>query len=337
MFKFLKLVEIFLIHDVSIQSVLQIIFHLSVSFLPIILPMSLLFAILLTYSRLSANSEIVALKAIGYSPLKLSLPAISFSCVITLLAMQTLFSLGPMARFNFDRLLNQIGNQKIISSIQEGTFSESFFDLVVYTNEIDKTTNTMKDLFIFDNRNPKNPVSIVAKEGTVDNTTNDTAQSASILLKDGDIYQLSQETKTKVKFDTYNISISDPVVQQHKHQDSDTYTLRALGAAIVNPKISDSFRKVLKIERHKRWAIALSCLMFGFLGSALGSRTNRRTSSSTGFIVSVICIVGYWLLFMVGSNLAQKGHIPIAVGLWFTNVVFLAVTFQAWRLQYKKM
>lgn len=335
MFQFLKLTEFILVHDVSIQTISLIIVNLSVSFLPIILPMSLLFSVLLTYSRLSADSEVVALKAVGYSPLYLSTPAIVFSFLISILSIQTLFNLGPAARLNFDKLLNRIGNQKVMSSISEGTFSESFFDLVLYTNDIDQSTNTMRDLFIYDQRNPKNPIAIVAKEGIISNTTDQEAQSANILLKDGDIYQLGTDAKTKLNFSTYKINISDPITHASSHQDTDTYTMTGLEKAMDNENLPLAFRKVLLIEKHRRWAIAVSCLMFGFLGAALGSRTNRRSSASTGFIVSVLCIMSYWVLYMVGNNIARSEYLPPAIALWLPNYVFLLVTIWAWQKQYK--
>ena len=156
MFQFLKLTEFILVHNVDIRSVLQLLMNISIGFLPIILPMSLLFSVLLTSSRLSADSEIVAFKALGYSPYYLASPAIFFSVFICVISSQTLFELGPRARLQVDTLLGQIGNQKIISTIQEGTFSESFFNLVLYTNQIDKEEKILRDLFIYDKRNSNN-------------------------------------------------------------------------------------------------------------------------------------------------------------------------------------
>ena len=47
------------------MTVFEIIGYLSISFLPAILPMALLFAVLMSYGRLSADSEITALRASG--------------------------------------------------------------------------------------------------------------------------------------------------------------------------------------------------------------------------------------------------------------------------------
>src|SRR5438045_1349639 len=71
----LRYTEFVLIHGVGIGVVGQIIMYLSISFLPALLPMSLLFAVIMTYGRLSNDSEIVALKASGMSMLTITAPA----------------------------------------------------------------------------------------------------------------------------------------------------------------------------------------------------------------------------------------------------------------------
>lgn len=167
LFKFLKLTEFIIVYNISIIHVIELLVHLSIGFLPIILPMSLLFSILLTYSRLSSDSEMVAFRALGYSPSTISLPAIVFSFFVFFISVQTVLFLGPLARTKFDSMLNSIGSQKIMSTLSAGTFSESFFDLTFYTNEIDTENNILKNLFVYDNRNPKSPIAIVAKTGVI--------------------------------------------------------------------------------------------------------------------------------------------------------------------------
>ncbi len=331
MFQFLKLTEFILIHNVDIQRVLELLVNISVGFLPIILPMSLLFSILLTYSRLSADSEIVAFKALGYTPFYLASPAILFSVLICILSAQTLFELGPRARLRVDSLLGQIGNQKIISTIKEGTFSESFFNLVLYTNQIDKEQKTLHDLFIYDRRNAKSPIAIIAKTGQISTESDIENQSARILLKNGNIYKLGEASHTKVKFDTYSLSISSPVTLRKSEKDADAFTLSQIQSLLSDTSLNANQRIEFTSEYHGRWAIAVSCLLFGFLGSSVGSKTNRRSNASSGFILSVICIIAYWILFVVANTLSKKMWAPPYILIWMPNLIFFIFTVFAWR------
>jgi len=331
MFQFLKLTELLLAQNAEVTVVLDLLFTMSIGLMPIILPMSLLFAVLLTYSRLSADSEVVALKSLGYSPLFLALPSILFSVVIGIISAQTLFTLGPIAKMHSQDLLNRIGSAQAMSSIQAGTFSESFFDLVLYTNDVDKDKGAMHDLFIYDKRNPKNPVAIVAKKGSITTSRDLTAQNASILLTDGDIYKLASDSHTKVKFETYELQISSPTTQKLLERDPDAYTLSELKTQFTNPSIKPDQEVRYRSEYLGRWALAASCLLFGFLGSALGSRTNRRSSASSGFVITVVCIILYWILYVMANNLAIKMVVPPAIALWMPDTLFLVLTIWAWR------
>src|SRR5689334_19500940 len=65
MFQALRLTEFVLVHGVSLGTVVQLMTYMSISFLPVILPMSLLFSVLITYGRLSSDAEIIAFKSLG--------------------------------------------------------------------------------------------------------------------------------------------------------------------------------------------------------------------------------------------------------------------------------
>ena len=210
MFQALRLTEFVLIHGVGLRTILQIMLYLSVSFLPVILPMSMLFSVLLTYSRLSNDSEIVAFKSIGLSMGQLTIPALILAVAATLMSAQTSFYLGPWGNRRFEVLVNELGQQKVGATIKEGVFSEGFFDLVVYANKVDSKAGLLTDVFIFDERDAKAPVTIIAKEGQIVKEKNSAGQSAMLRLNAGNIHRTHQTTYTKVDFATYDINLFDP-------------------------------------------------------------------------------------------------------------------------------
>ncbi|MCB0394684.1 MAG: LptF/LptG family permease, partial [Bdellovibrionales bacterium] len=127
MFQALRLTEFVLIHGVGWIVISEIALYLSVSFLPAILPMSLLFAVLMTYNRLSNDSEIIAMKTSGIGMFSISFPALIISTIVGALSAYTLFEAGPWGNRQFEILITKLGQQKAASQIREGTFSEGFF------------------------------------------------------------------------------------------------------------------------------------------------------------------------------------------------------------------
>ncbi len=87
----------------------------------------------------------------------------------------------------------------------------------------------------------------------------------------------------------------------------------------------------LRVERHRRMAMAFSPLVFILTGLPLGI-TTRRAQRSIGFGLSVLIFLGYYLFMVMGQALAQKGMMAVGPALWLGNGVFFALgTLLIWR------
>lgn len=330
MMQFLQITEIVLVHGVPLLEVLAILGLMAVSFLPIVMPMSLLFSVLLTYTRMSGDSEIVAFNAIGYSSRRLAMPAILFSIVVAGISFQTLSVIGPEARLKFDHKMQQIGGQKIIEALQPRMFIEDFFNMVFYFNDFGDNKE-MQDVFIRDARNTKSPMIILAKTGVVE-TSKDTAhQLASIQLFDGKAIETVAGQERSIAFEKYQLSIASPIQALKEDRGLNTFSLTELSDYMKSMSAENNLYTKALIEWHKRVAISFACVIFGFLGTALGSTVNRRTASSKGFIMSVLCIVVYWVMFAGSSSIAESNPSYAALMLWGPNILFSVFALYLWK------
>ena len=325
MFQALRLTEFLLIHGVGIKIILNIMLYLSVSFLPIILPMSLLFSVLLTYSRLSNDSEIVAFKSLGLNMAQLATPAIVLSLAATLMSAQTSFYLGPWGNRQFELLINEQGRQKVVSTLREGVFSEGFFDRVVYANKVDSKAGILKDVFIYDESDPQSPATIIAQEAKLIQETTKDGHSGLLRLYNGNIHHTQDEKYTKVDFDSYDITLFDPFEASEKKKSVQSLTITELSQELANKELTGMDRRKLEIEYHQRWSLSGACLIFALLGVGLGTVTNRRSARGGGFVMCVVLLISYWVLYMSAASVARNGWLPAAVSLWLVNIVFLGV------------
>ncbi|MGE4131301.1 MAG: LPS export ABC transporter permease LptF [Bdellovibrionales bacterium] len=333
MFQALRLTEFVLVHGVSLRTIFDIMMYLSISFLPVILPMSLLFSVLLTYSRLSNDSEIVALKSLGLSMTQLTLPAIILAVAATLMSAQTSFYLGPWGNRQFELLINELGQQKVGATLKEGVFSEGFFDLVVYANKVDSKAGLLTDVFIYDERDSKAPVTIIAKHGQLVREKTRAGLSALLRLNAGNIHRTNQNTYTKVDFESYDISLFDAYQFSEKKKSPPSMTLDDLSEALKKGDLEDKDRRKLEVEYHRRWSLSAACLIFSLLGVGLGTVTNRRSSRGGGFVICLVALISYWILYVTAESLARSGTLPAYVGLWLVNALFLAAALRALRVQ----
>lgn len=320
MFQILRLTEFALIHGVDLTTLTEIILYICISMLPALFPMSLLFAILWTYGRLSHDSEIVALRACGLSMGSILAPAVVLSLVIGFVSAQTSFELAPWGNRRFEVLFSNLKQTKAAATIKEGTFSEGLFDLVVYANKIDSDSNVMNDIFIYDERDPKLPLTIIAKTGQLQPDPEQPGHKALLRLANGSIHRKT-ETHTKINFETFDVHLSDPLEIQEKEKSAQSWTWSDIQNMLALKPTQQDFIK-LKIEWHKRMAIAVMCLVFALIGVGLGVQPNRRAARSSGFVVCLAVIIGYWVLYVACEGLARGGQLPPSISLWLPNLGF---------------
>ena len=331
MFQALKLTEFVIAHGVSIKVIGELILYSCFSFLPAILPMSLIFSVLMTYGRLSMDSEIIAFKSIGLSQGILTIPAVIVRLMMALVSAQTFFYLGPWGHRQTNDLIAALGSTEVVSQIREGTFAEGFYNLVVYANEVNSRKGILKDVFIFDERSNKFPITIIAREGQI--LSSEDYHKATILrLFDGSIHRTSEGVYTKIQFNNYDIFLRPKFSKMEDEVSVKALTINELTSELMsNPKNSERLMD-LKIEFHKRWALPFACILFALIGVGFGTVVNRRMAKSGGFVFSVGLIVLYWVLHVSMETLASNGSLPAGLAMWIPNFCFLGLSVYSLRM-----
>lgn len=321
MFQALRLTEFLLVHGIKWSTLIKIMSYMSVSFLPMLLPMSLLFAVLLTYNRLSMDSEVIAFKSCGVNTGTLITPAVFFSLVVLIISSQTSFYLAPWGNRQFEVLINRMGNTKAAASIKEGTFSEGFFDMVVYANKVNGQTNEMENVFIYDEKNPNTPMTIIASKGQIIPDQTHPGHSVLLRLFNGQIHRRT-ENHTVINYDSYDIYLNDPIKLREKEKTLSSLNIDELIALKNNPSFSQEQRLGYEIEVHKRWAISFACAVFCIVGLAFGIVNNRRSGKSPGFVISIGFIILYWIIYISFESLARSNYMIPWLAIWATNFIF---------------
>src|SRR5690606_17243827 len=79
-----RLTSIVVNKGVEFWSVLELFGHIAISFLPMAVPLSALFATIMTLNKLSEDSEIVAMRSFGIEKSQLFKPFLILACVIAM-------------------------------------------------------------------------------------------------------------------------------------------------------------------------------------------------------------------------------------------------------------
>jgi lipopolysaccharide export system permease protein len=336
MFQAVRLADYFINHGVSIWLLAKLTVYISSAFLPVVLPLSFLVAVLVGFGRLSADAEIVAFKAAGISIVKLYLPVLVSSIAVSASVFYLAFNFIPWANLEFKRTTLKLGNTKVVSNLKEGTFTEGFFDLLVYADKVDADANQMRGVFIFDERDPKSPSVIVANRGTIipQKTESDLSSAAIMSLENGAIHRpdASRELYEKIDFNEYNLLLKVDEGYTGEVSYPKTMTQRQIGSAMREYKSKNDQGHFVEysIEYWRRVALGIAPLIFGVLGVGLGT-VRMRSVKSNALLVCVSIVFVYWAGNLLGSTLAEKGWVPPFIGIQFSNFLAIPTAIVAFR------
>lgn len=330
MFQVLRLTEFAIVHGVPLKTIAEIIGYVVISLLPVLFPMALLFSVLLTYGRLSQDSEIVALKACGLPMTTITLPALILAGLVGIISAQMSFNIAPWGNRQFEVLYSRLADTKAAAVIKEGTFSEGFFDMVVYANEVDSDKGKLKKVFIYDEKSGDLPLTIIAKAGEIAPDPDKPGHELLLRLQDGEIHRQAK-THTKISFNTYDVQFSAPLNIEEKAKSMPSLTLQEVRNRLTEEIKDEELKRKLQTELHKRWAISVLCIVFALIGVGLGTTTNRRAAKAGGMIICLGLIIGYWVLYIAAEGAARSGTLPVALAIWTPNVIFGVLGFESLR------
>jgi len=308
------------------------------SFLVLSFPMSVLLSTLLTYGKLSSNSELLALRSLGINNYRIVAPAIALSIFMTGLTFYFNDNLVPTANrlaevtvrsgigssfSDKKRKTNIIFTRKgsrIDSKTNRPTKVNTYLTHIFYASRFEN--NIMKDVTVFDLSRQNIRQILTAKSATFDKS------SSSWLFVDGSLISINTEGQTtNIQFQKYIYPfVEGPLDIAKVPKDAAEMSLKqALEAEQIYKKIGNSkeIRKI-QVRIQEKFTLPCSCLVFGLIGSSLGSKLNIRSSKSQGFGLSVILILIYYVMSFLFSSFGVKGLINPIIATWSPVVISLS-------------
>ena len=303
------------------------------SFLVISFPMATLMATLLAYSRLSANSELTALRSVGVTATRMILPALALSLVMSSLTFVFNDVVVPRSNRSAEITLRRALGKSIATekgdnivysrfgSIQQpdGSTGKGLVQLF-YANKF--RDGTMTGVTVLDFSRMGFTQMLVAE------SANWKEQEAKWEFLNGQILTLTPSgSTTSADFDRYLYPLSAAPIRIAKlPKDANNMTVaEALQAEKLLQNAGDvKEARRLQVRIQEKFTLPMACLVFGLIGASLGAKPNSRTSRSQGFGISVVLILVYYVLSFSFSSLGVKGTLPPLLAAWSPVLISLA-------------
>ena len=325
--RLLRLIELVVNRGIPVANVARVFAYLLPAFLEVTVPMAMLLAILVAFGRLSADSEITALRSSGVSLYQLAPPVAMFVAIVTVATAGLAWYARPWGNRALRTAMWDIARSRASAGLKPQVFNDEFPGLIIYAEQIDTASDQLEHVLISDDRDPQQSNSVFARAGYM--ITDGEHETVTLRLLDGTIHTTDSEARTsyQTEFRSYDVNLDLRAAladAQEKRDNPKEQSIDQLRAAIVAKQGGGKPATAELVEYHRKFAIPFACVVFGLIAMPLGIQPARAVRSR-GFAVSLVVIFAYYILLSTGQGLAEQGRVPPLVGLWLPNGILGAL------------
>ena len=331
----LRFIELIIIKGLPINIFLNLTILIIPKLLVTIIPFVAFLAVLITYTRLNTESELISMKSAGMTNFKILLPAVIFGITLGALTISIENYGSPYAYNKFKTLQHTIRNNYISTLFQEKVFSSPIKGLTVFIKERDKIGN-FQGILIHDERNANKTISIIAEQGKIVTTL----EGARFALINGNRQEISKDKNISILyFNEYTLNITNYNKDTSpRFKEASERSFYELFNSEKN--ISALYKKEFLAEGHKRIMtpiIVLIMVLIGAISSIIG-RFNRKTSIKKIFYsISAALIIQIYIIASPQVMIQSPKLIPflyIFIFIILLLIIFL-ISDKAQHIKYK--
>jgi LPS export ABC transporter permease LptF/LPS export ABC transporter permease LptG len=315
--KLVHLMELIVRHSGSSTQIVQLFLCLIPSLLVFTLPMAVLVGVLLGLGRMSMDSEIIAIAALGISRKRILFPVGVLAVVGAALTLAMTLWLAPLSLRAFRDIESGLITSQISFVVQPRVFDERFPRMILYINDVSASGTHWSGVFL-------------AEAG---------AQSGNQITLAENAIVIAEPKQGKLE-----LHLNGGATHEFSRDDPDHYSVTAFGRSDwpieVNGLAQTKEREIsiperslsqlwyergrnwrdARVELHQRFAFPVACLVFSLIAVPLGTQP-RRGGRAAGTLLAILVIGAYYSLFIMGAGLARQGAVPPSVGMWIANIV----------------
>ena len=304
------------------------------------IPCAVLVGVLISFGRLSADNEILAVRTSGINLMAIFWPIIIFGILVSLLMFWMNYSLLPSLKFKSMDYLYKIEFQ-LFNTLRPGRFYDELgsgdTDITFYYGSRDQKTGDMNNIHmklvssleqLTGERNSsdgKKETLLLAERGRI--ITNEQTRSIRFHLYNGSFHPLVKDkpSQNNILFFSELERVFNPIMDR---MEEGIYEKK--NKEMTVPELIENIRKnqdtkikaanKSRVALLQRFSNPLACLAFILIGMPLAIYI-RPSGKSVGFAVSFGLLFFYYLLMKWGSSLGEVGHPLAPLAIFSPNIL----------------
>ena len=290
------------------------------------IPLATLAGIIIGFSRMGSDSELVAMRAAGVGSWTMIWPALVVGLVFSLGTTYLHLQEAPRAARDLERIALQGALAKLDSPVEPRTFS-TLPRFVIYVRDGDNALGVWGRVFIFAQQADGKSEIFTARSGRIDSS----GEVSELVLTDVLATKFPDKDQTDKSYvversDQLRISINTgraDIVKRLNERDTnaDAMEWSELRERVTAGTLAQQKEAIRILNR--RAALAAAPFVFSLAAVALGLRV-RRGGRSIGVLLTLLVVIVYYLISLLGESLARVGTVSPYIGPWIATVLILA-------------
>jgi LPS export ABC transporter permease LptG/LPS export ABC transporter permease LptF len=298
------------------------------------LPMAFLLAVLVGVGRLSGDSELLAIRASGVGPWAIYRPVLGAAAVLSAGVFAFYNFVLPPANDALIRSMARVAATSVVNLLQPRTFREIRDGDTLFFDHIGQDGRSFEGVILSLSARDNEPLSnlILARRGSL------TVEGDRLWLDlyESEVHEVDPTDPRRYRVNrnaSQRILFTEDIFSRQREGVRYDKALRAQSLMELleterrerasSPAQPRRLRQV-RVEIHKKLALPLACFVFAFVGVPL-AETSRRGGRGSGFAISILVLVVYYLLLTAGETWAEDGRLPPGLAIWMPNLLLLAL------------
>ncbi|REJ78485.1 MAG: YjgP/YjgQ family permease [Acidobacteria bacterium] len=303
----------------------SLVWQLAIALVPNVIaftcPIAALVGVIIGISRIQGDRELVAMRAAGVGNLQISVFIVLLGIILSLFAFYVNLRGVPFAAQIVRQVAIQAAILKLESPVEPGVFNTEIEGFTVYVKGGDLEAGTWQKIFIHQDDKENSQVRLItAESGRIGyGQENEEADRSEIVLNDATVTTLSEGTQTKVASETVELlrlSVETRRGELIERLAKTRESPEELGLS----ELAEYAKTQEGLEQTEAWLLwqrriilSITPLIFVLLGLALVTKFNRG-GRGFGALLSVVSLVFYYLMTLLGEQLARTGSISVTTG-----------------------